>query len=315
MQRFEHVHLEKYDEKQKEKIVLKASVVSITMNILLFGWKIIVGIRSNSNALISDAVHSASDVFSTFIVMLGIRISNKASDSDHPYGHERLECVAAIILATILAMIGLGIGVNAVDKIVNANASNRILPGFHATIAAFVSIIMKEWMYWYTRRAAKKVDSSALMADAWHHRSDALSSVGAFGGIIGARSGYAILDPIASVVICVLIEKAAFSVFKDALEKMIDKSCSREIVLQMKKLVEKQQGVIQVDEIKTRLFGARIYVEVEIQVAGDMTLYDAHEIAQKVHDIIEARFPKVKHCMVHENPVQLKKKDNMIGKN
>ena len=157
-------------------------------------------------------------------------------------------------------------------------------------------------MFWYTRAAAKKIDSGALMADAWHHRSDALSSVGSFAGILGARMGYPILDPIASVIICGFILKAAFEIFMDSINKMTDASCDDEVIEKIKNLTLAQNGVIKIDQLKTRLFGDKIYVDVEIQVDGDILLREAHEIAHNVHDAIENNIPKVKHCMVHVNP-------------
>ena len=172
-----------------EKTAMKVSIVSVIWNLLLSAGKLFAGIFANSGAMISDAVHSASDVFSTIIVMIGVKISGKDSDNDHPYGHERLECVAAIILATVLAATGIGIGYGAVVKIM-AGDYNVEMPGILALVAAVVSILVKELMFWYTRYYAKQIDSSALMADAWHHRSDSLSSIGALIGIIGARLGF-----------------------------------------------------------------------------------------------------------------------------
>ena len=160
-----------------EKIAMKVSFVSIVANVMLSAFKLFAGIFAHSGAMVSDAVHSASDVFSTIVVIIGIRISGKKSDKEHPYGHERMECVAAIVLATILAVTGLGIGYGAVGKILSGDYANLEVPGFLALVAALVSIAVKEGMYWYTRHSAKKIDSSALMADAWHHSSDALSSV------------------------------------------------------------------------------------------------------------------------------------------
>ena len=210
-----------------EKTAMKVSIVSVIWNLLLSAGKLFAGIFANSGAMISDAVHSASDVFSTIIVMIGVKISGKDSDNDHPYGHERLECVAAIILATVLATTGIGIGYGAVVKIM-AGDYNVEMPGILALVAAVVSIVVKELMFWYTRYYAKQIDSSALMADAWHHRSDSLSSIGALIGIIGARLGFGIMEPLASVVICIFIEKAAYDIFMDAVNKMVDKSCDDE---------------------------------------------------------------------------------------
>lgn len=288
------------------KIAMRVSTVSVAVNLLLSLFKLLAGMIGHSGAMISDAVHSASDVFSTFIVMIGVTVSGKKSDKEHPYGHERMECVASIILAVILAATGIGIGVNGIEKIAGGGGEAVAIPGVLALAAAVVSIVVKEWMYWYTRAAAKKVNSGALMADAWHHRSDALSSIGAFVGIFGARLGFPVLDPAASVVICVFIEKAAIDVFRDAMDKMVDKSCDEQLMENMRQLVYQERGVQAIDEIRTRMFGSKIYVDIEIAADETIPLKDAHQIAQNVHDVIERDFPEVKHCMVHVNPYEVK---------
>ena len=205
------------------QVVNRVSVITILANAVLSVFKLMAGVIAHSNAMISDAVHSASDVFSTVVVIIGVKLASKESDKEHPYGHERLECVAAIVLAMVLLFTGLEIGLQAIRAIIKGNYSNLEVPGMLALIAAIISIVVKELMYWYTRHYAKKIDSSAVMADAWHHRSDALSSVGALIGIGGARLGFPIMEPLASVVICIFIEKAAFDIFKDAIDKMVDK--------------------------------------------------------------------------------------------
>lgn len=283
-------------------IAMRVSVISIVINVVLSLLKLIAGIVARSGAMISDAVHSASDVFSTFIVIIGVNVSSKESDDKHQYGHERLECVASIVLAVILAGTGIGIGAAGLEKITAGNYGELAIPGMMALIAAIISIVVKEWMYWYTRAAAKKINSGALMADAWHHRSDAMSSVGAFVGILGARMGFPILDPVASVVICLFILKAAYDIFKDAVDKMIDKSCDKETVERIREVILAQPGVEGIDEIRTRLFGAKIYVDVEIEADGNKTLNETHAIAESVHEAIEKSFPQTKHCMVHVNP-------------
>lgn len=290
-------------EDQNKNTAMRVSVVSIVWNVVLSLFKLIAGIVGHSGAMISDAVHSASDVFSTFVVILGVNIASRQSDEDHQYGHDRLECVAAIILAVVLLATGIGIGIGGVNKILGRDFGNTEIPGMIALAAAVVSIGVKEAMFWYTRAAAKKINSGALMADAWHHRSDALSSVGAFVGILGARMGFPVLDPLASVVICIFVAKAAYDIFKDAIDKMVDKSCDEETERAMREVILKQAGVQRVDMLHTRLFGARIYVDIEISADGEMTLREGHEIAQEVHDRIEEEFPLVKHCMVHVNPV------------
>lgn len=288
---------------EEERIAMVVSVNSIIANLVLSLGKLAAGIVANSAAMISDGIHSASDVFSTLIVMAGVRFSNKASDNEHQYGHERLECVAAIILAVMLTLVALGIGYSGVQKVLYADAADLVIPGQMALWAAVISIVVKEAMFWYTKRAADKINSGALMADAWHHRSDALSSVGSFVGILGARMGYPILDPVASIVICAMILYAAYEVFADAMNKMVDRSCDAETSSRLEELIEKVPGVEHVDSLYTRMFGSRIYVDVEISVKDDLTLLAAHHIAETVHTAIEANFPLVKHCMVHVNPV------------
>lgn len=288
---------------EEERMAMVVSVNSIIANLVLSLGKLAAGIVANSAAMISDGIHSASDVFSTLIVMAGVRFSNKASDNEHQYGHERLECVAAIILAVMLTLVALGIGYSGVQKVLYADAADLIIPGQMALLAAVISIVVKEAMFWYTKRAADKINSGALMADAWHHRSDALSSVGSFVGILGARMGYPILDPVASIVICAMILYAAYEVFADAMNKMVDRSCDAETSSRLEALIEKVPGVEHVDSLYTRMFGSRIYVDVEISVKDDLTLLAAHHIAETVHTAIEANFPLVKHCMVHVNPV------------
>lgn len=287
-------------------IAIKVSIVSIIVNLLLSLFKLIAGIWGASGAMISDAVHSASDVFSTFIVMIGVTISNKKSDKEHPYGHERLECVASVILAIVLFATGIGIGIDGIQKIAAGNYGDIEIPKKIALLAAIASIAVKEWMYWYTRAAAKKINSGALMADAWHHRSDSLSSIGAFIGILGARLGFPVLDPIASVVICIFIGKAALDIFKDAIDKMIDKSCDEQTIKKMERLVLSEPGVKGIDVLRTRMFGAKVYVDVEISVDENMMLKESHEVAEEVHEAIEKAFPQVKHCMVHVNPFEQK---------
>lgn len=286
-----------------ESIAMRVSGVSIIINLLLSIFKLAAGIFAKSGAMVSDAVHSASDVLSTFIVMIGIRFSNRKSDEEHQYGHERMECVASIVLAVMLFLTGVGIGISGAEVILTGNYQELALPGTLALVAAVVSIAVKEWMYWYTRAAANKINSGAMLADAWHHRSDALSSVGAFIGILGARLGFPVLDPLASVVICIFIMKAALEIFKDAIDKMVDKSCDEDTVNHMKRVVEEQEGVARIDLIRTRLFGSKTYVDIEIAVDNRLSLEEAHNIAEKVHDRMEKDFPTVKHCMVHVNPM------------
>lgn len=285
-----------------QKIANKVSVVSIIQNVLLSLFKLFAGIFANSNAMISDAIHSASDVFSTIVVIIGVRLSSRDSDREHPYGHERMECVAAIILSIVLFITGLGIGIQALQAILNGNYETLQMPGILALIAAIVSIITKEAMYWYTRHYAKQIDSAALMADAWHHRSDAFSSIGALIGIAGSRMGFPIMDSIASLVIFIFIAKAAFDIFKDAMDKMVDHSCDENTEKAIYDCVISHEDVLGIDLLQSRIFGNKIYVDLEIELDASYTLEKAHRIAEDIHEDIEKNFPKVKHVMIHVNP-------------
>lgn len=285
----------------QRKIVNKLSRVGILGNVLLSAFKLFAGIFGKSGAMVSDAVHSLSDVFATLIAYIGVRLSQRQEDTEHPYGHERLECVAALILGLILAGTGLGIGSSGIRKIFFERASLET-PTLLPLIAAVVSILVKEGIFRYTMHYAEKLDSAAFRADAWHHRSDALSSVGSFIGIGMARLGFPIMDPIASLVICVLILKVAFDIIRDAITKMLDTSCSDDYEQKLRRFVEEQPGVEGVDLLHTRQFGNKVYVDLEIAVNRDLSLGDAHAIAERVHSGVEQNFPNVKHVMIHVNP-------------
>jgi cation diffusion facilitator family transporter len=287
-----------------QKVANRVAAVSIIGNVILSFFKLLAGLLAHSSAMVSDAIHSASDVFSTIIVLIGIALSAKESDKDHPYGHERMECVAAIVLAWVLCLTGVWIGIGALKNILSGDYGSLTVPGILALVAAGVSILAKETMFWYTKVNAQKIDSSALMADAWHHRSDALSSVGALVGIAGARLGYPVMDSVASLVIFCFIVKAAYDIFMDAIDKMVDHSCDEETEKEILDCIMKNDRVLQVDLLQTRIFGNKIYVDIEIGIDGNITLWEAHRIAEEVHDAIEAAFPKVKHVMVHQNPVE-----------
>ena len=284
------------------RVANRVAFVTIFENVLLALGKLIAGLIGHSSAMISDAVHSASDVFSTIVVLIGVKLSSKESDKEHPYGHERLECVAAIVLAVVLLLTGLGIGYDAIKNILGGNYKELTAPTVLALVAAIISIVAKEAMYWYTRYYAKRIDSSALMADAWHHRSDALSSVGALIGIGGAMLGYPVMDSIASLVIFFFIAKAAYDIFKDAIDKMVDHACDEETEKAIYDAVLEQEEVLGIDMLQTRIIGNKIYVDLEIQLDENYTLKKAHDIAEEVHEHIEQNFPKVKHIMVHVNP-------------
>ena len=279
----------------------RANRVGIWLNIALSVFKLLAGLLAHSAAMVSDAVHSASDVFSGLVVMLGLRAASKDADREHPYGHERFECVAALILSLVLAVTAVLIGLNAFRRL--SEPAQVQTPGLLALIAALVSIAVKEGLFQYTLRVAKRVNSPALRAGAWHHRSDALSSVGALAGIGGAMLGFPAADAAASLVICVFIGKAALDIFLEAIRGMVDRSAGSETEEAILQSVLAVPGVRGVDLLHTRSFGSRVYVEIEIRADGELRLFEAHAIAENVHERVEAAFPQVKHIMVHVNPV------------
>ena len=285
----------------EKKIINRLSRVGIFGNLLLSAFKLLAGIFGHSGAMVSDAVHSISDVFATLIAWIGVRLSKQKEDTEHPYGHERLECVASLILGLILAGTGIAIGWNGIRKLIWERDTLEV-PTFLPLIAAVVSIVVKEAMFQYTMYYARKLDSAAFKADAWHHRSDAFSSVGSFVGIGMAKLGLPIMDPIASLIICVLILKVAFDIILDALKKMLDTSVSDDFEQKMHAFIESQEGVERIDLLRTRQFGNKIYVDLEIAVESNISLLDAHGIAERVHSAVECEYPNVKHVMIHVNP-------------
>jgi len=289
--------------KTNEQIAMRVGRNSILINIALAAFKLFAGIFAQSAAMVSDGVHSITDLVGTVIALIGIKLANKKPDKEHPYGHERFESVATLALAGLISVVGVGIGWSGIQTILSGDFGDLAIPGILALIAAVASIVIKEAVFWYVRAAAKKIDSSALMADAWHSRADGLSSVGSFIGILGARMGFPILDSVAAVVICIFILKTAITIALDAIGKMTDRACDDETVEKMRNVILAQESVDGIDSLKTRVFGNRIYVDVEIAVNSTLSFSTAHDISHIVHDAIENHFPKVKHCKVHANPV------------
>ena len=289
------------DVMDENRILRRLSGVGIFGNVALAAFKLLAGIIGGSGAMVSDAVHSLSDVFATLIAAIGVRLSQRKEDEKHPYGHERFECVASLILGLILAGTGIGIGYSGIRKLL-FHPGEIGTPTLLPLIAAVVSIVVKEAMFRYTMYYAKRLNSAAFKADAWHHRSDALSSVGSFIGIGMARLGFPFMDPVASLVICALILKVAYDIVKDALNQMLDTSVDDVSEQKIREYIEAQPGVVHIDLLRTRQFSSRIYMDLEIAVKRDISLVDAHEIAERVHAGVEKEFPNIKHVMIHVNP-------------
>ncbi len=291
------------DKKKALKIINKVAIVTIVVNLVLAVGKFLAGIFGHSTAMISDAVHSSSDVLSTLIVLVGARIAVKNEDKDHNYGHDKFESIASILLAMLLFATALALGWTGIKSIADAAKGGEFVkPTLAALIAAIVSIVVKEGMYWYTIYYAKKLDSQALKADAWHHRSDAFSSVAGFVGILGAMLGVYVLEGIATVLIALLIIKVSYDIVKIVLRQLTDHAAPEELVGKIYKTINDDEDVKNVDLLKTRISGSIIYVEAEIAVDRELSIVEAHDIAQRVHDKIETTFEEVRHIVIHVNP-------------
>ena len=286
---------------ERAKIGRKISFATITQNVILAIAKILIGFLTNSVAIISDAIHTLSDVLTTVLVIVGFSLSGAKADDEHPYGHEKFEPVMGILLSIILALVAIYIGWCGV---VRMQTPESIEIGFLAIGVTVLSIAVKEYMYWYTIAAARRIESSSLRADAWHHRSDAFSSFGVLIGLIGAKLGAWYLEPLSAVIVCIIIVKVAIDIFKSSLEQIIDRSASPEVLEEIKEIVLNTQGVKEIDDLKTRLHSNLLYVDLEIAVSRNLSLIAAHEIAEKVHDALEASELKIKHCTVHVNPAE-----------
>ncbi len=288
---------------ERLKIGYRVSIVTIIGNVLLSIIKIGIGIIASSKAMIADGVHSLSDVFSTIGVIIGLKLSSKKADKEHPYGHEKFESLTSVFLGIMLLLVSLGIGFSGIKNLVYGNYS---IPGSLAIFAAVISIVSKEAMYWYTLKYAEKINSTSLKADAWHHRSDSFSSIGALIGIIGARIGFPMLDPAIALVISIIIIKVSYDILKQSINQLMDTSVGDNAIKKMNAAIHSIDGVKNIDNLKTRLHANKVYVDVEISVESDISVEEGHKIAMNVHNIIEEN-KDVKHCMVHVNPFIEKK--------
>lgn len=282
----------------KEGIVL--SLWTLGLNFLLGSVKLAAGLWGRSSAMVADAAHSYSDCASTVAVIAGLKMASKSADDDHPYGHEKYELIFANILSILLGLTAVKIGYDALMVI--AHGSYQV-PGLAPLLAAVFSVAVKEVMYRLTLRKAKKIGSVAMEADAWHHRTDALSSVGAFVGILGARLGLPVLDPVTGLLVSLLVLKVAIDLYRKSVSGLVDSSTDAETVTRIQQLLADMDGIEEVNSLKTRVFGASAYADVTIKVDGALTVEEGHDIATLAHNKIEANLPKIKHIMVHIEPM------------
>lgn len=282
------------------KMGVKISLYSIIFSVLLSFLKLLTGFLGSSSALVSDGFNSLGDIISYTAVAGGVAASERKADSNHNYGHEKLESIVSVFIALAILITGLAIGYSGVVKI--ADYKSLAIPTLLPIIGAIISIGVKVVLWLVSRDGAKKSGLNSLRALATDHFSDMLSSTGALVGIIGSRLGLPVLDPIASVVIALLIIKSAIEVFIASFGVLMDVSVDNKTKEELKKAILKDKRIQRIDLLKTRSVGSGYWVDLEICCCKSLQLQEAHDIAQEVHDNIERDFPKVRHVMVHVNP-------------
>ena len=278
----------------------KVTIQSILWNIFLTIIKIFAGIFGKSSAMISDGLHSASDIISSVGVLIGNKIAKTPNDKEHNYGHEKAETLVSFLLSILLIIVSLKIGWGALQSLFNLDSVQ--VPTALPLIVSIISIGIKEYQYRITIRIANRINSPSLKADAWHHRSDALSSIAAFIGIGGAMLGFKALDPIASIVVALFVAKVGFDILKDSRNELMDYSIDDEQEEQIRKIAEKIDGVINLGELRTRKHGAMAYVDLTICVNKDLTVLEGHELAHKIEKYIINEMKFVKGITVHVEP-------------
>ncbi len=275
----------------------KVTVKSIVMNIILASIKVVAGMIGNSNAMIADGIHSASDIVTSVGVLFGNIIARKPNDEEHNYGHEKAETLVAFVLSLVLLVVGIEIGFNSSKLLFNLKGVKT--PTFIPLIAATLSILVKEYQYYITMKVAKQINSPSLKADAWHHRSDSLSSIGTLVGIGGAMLGFKAMDPIAGLIVSLLVVKVAIDILKTAANELMDYSINKEEEKILRQLVLSAEGVRTITSLKSRRHGSMAYIDLAICVDPNITVYEGHKIAHKVEDKIKENIENIKGVVVH----------------
>ncbi len=290
--------------KYEEKIIKKNTILTIFVNTLLAVAKLIGGIFGNSAVLIADAVNSVGDIATNIVVYISAKFSKKDKDKDHPYGHERFDSMVSIFLGLALLITAYLLGKNSVIRLYDVVINNETLarPMWYTWVIALITIVVKELLFRKTTKDAKKAKSQSLMAQAWDHRADTITSFGAVVGIVSVIFGIYFIDPLISIIISLFILRLGFKIIKAGISQVVDESADEEQVKRIKELVMSNENVISIDEIKTRMFGLSFYVDLEISLDGNLSLEEAHAISEDIHDLIEKEMSDVIHCMIHVNP-------------
>ena len=288
---------------QKEKYIRKITWLGMAMNFLLAAVKLAAGILGNSQAVVADAIHSLSDSTTDIAIIVGSHYWSKPPDAEHPYGHQRIETLVTLFIGVVLLCAGVGIGW---DALLSLHREQSSPPGAIAFWAAALSIVCKEAAYHWTNRAGIRVKSAALMANAWHHRLDALSSIPvliAVGGILLFPS-WTFLDQIGAAIVAIFIIQAAVKIIFPGLKEFIDTGAPREVCEHLRKIVEEHRSVIQVHKIRTRYVGMSLQVDLHIVVDSSITVLEGHNIARQVKDSLLSNGPDVSDVIIHTEPLE-----------
>ncbi len=290
----------------RDRRIYRITLAGSIVNIVLLVFKFIAGILGHSAAMIADAIHSLSDFLTDIIVIVFVRLSSKPADHDHDYGHGKYETLATSVIGMALAVVAVMLGWDGIEKIIYVMQGNQLeSPGIIAFWAAILSIVLKEWIFRATRKLAKEENSKALEANAWHHRSDAMSSIGTAIGIGGAvmlGDSWAILDPIAAIVVCILIIVTAFKIIRQASGELLEESLPKEIEDKIEQIAYQDPLVSDIHKLHTRRIGNIIAIEMHLRMPSDVTLAESHIHANSIEKSLKQEFGNGTHIMLHIEP-------------
>lgn len=295
----------------RNKLIMQTTWVGFGVNMLLTFAKFAAGILGRSGAMVADAIHSLSDFVTDLVILFFVKLSTKPKDEDHDYGHGKYETLATVFIGLVLFAVAIGIIVHSAENIASVVRGETIeRPDLIAVIAAVISIICKEALYWYTILIARRTDSAALKANAWHHRSDALSSIGTLLGIGGAyflSEPWRVLDPIAAIVVGVLVIKVAYDIVMPGVNELLERSLPNDQEQEIETIVLNDTRLSDLHNLKTRRIGSGIAIEFHVRVKGEMRVDDAHTITHEISDKLKTRFGENTHVIVNIEPQKTEK--------
>ena len=295
----------------RHRTTQRVTLVGAGVNCLLAGLQIAFGLLGKSQALLADGIHTLSDLSTDFIVLYASRRASREADSDHPYGHGRIETLASMVLGVILGMVGIGIGIRGVESILGPPAEN---PEAITIVFAFIAIVAKEALYRYTLRAARATHSSMLESNAWHHRSDALSSIVVLIGISAQLMGMHYMDAVAAIIVACMISWIGLRLSRKALNELIDTGLDLDLVEQVRVAMQANPSVIGVHNLRSRSMGGLGYVDAHIEVDSDLTVSEAHYIAHRIEHHVKKRFPKIIDVHIHIDPLNDSIRDSVLAR-